>query len=295
MKFLLFLTSAFMILDLSANNEELTPLEDYAKVNNYTFNGFAEVKNPKEVMFNMSLRCAGFWSSLNEFPKLIMKEKSILSDDAYKQATQKYANDFLQSLSMFEKYKESMLLSMKDVYKKIFNNNLKKTGEHLAGEIGENDLWTCTKFYSDISGHDLDSFVKNFDADKPISEQEIPLKQNKPPKASVDHYEIWTKLIEAQLSVWVSSGGTPKGTFHMDQLTSQYCISMYNNPVCPFVDSTKYKFDEKMWNQFNRNLLQASSLGDGTILNIPHFEFVKYNYCVYKHKTTRCFAGQKKS
>ena len=293
MKSLLFLTLALMTFDLSANNEELTPLEDYARANNYTFSGFEQVKNPEEVMFNFSLRCAGFWSSLNEFPKLIMKGKSTLSDDIYKQATQKYTNDFVQSLTLFDNYKESMLSRMKDVYKKIFNNNLKERGGHLAGEIGENDLWTCTKFYSDISGIDINSFAKSFDSDKQTSEQGIKPKQNEPSDTSIDHIELWTRLIETQLSVWVSSPGSPNDTFHIDQLISKYCITIHNNPVCPFVDSTKYKFDKKMWDQFNRNLLQASRLGDGTILNVPHLEFVKYNYCVHKHKTTRCFADQK--
>ncbi len=293
MKYLPIISVIFISFTLSANSNELNPLEEYATANNYNFNGFDRTKNPKELMFNMTLRCAGFWSSLNEFPKLITKETSRLGEDAYKQAAQIYTDNFSQSLSLFENYEESMLIRTKNTYKKIFEGNLKNRGDHLDGKIGENDLWSCTKFYADISGHDLDSFVENLDPNKPILDQEIPRKNNKVVKTSINHIELWSELFETQVNLWVASGGSkPGSTFHTDQLKSQFCISMYKNPVCPFVDSTKYRFDENTWNQLNQNMMPASAMNDGKIMDAPHIDYIKSYYCVIKHKTTRCFADQ---
>ena len=73
MKYLSVITVFCIVFNISANSNELDPLENYASENNYHFDGLYETKNPKEFMFNMSLRCAGFWSSLNDFPKLIIE------------------------------------------------------------------------------------------------------------------------------------------------------------------------------------------------------------------------------
>ena len=284
-----FIFSLIFVFNISANSNELDPLENYASENNYHFDGLYDIKNPKEFMFNMSLRCAGFWSSLNDFPKLITKKNSRIRDDDFKQAIQIYADDFSQSLLNSENYEESMLIRMKNIYKKIFENNLKNNGDHLEGKIGENDLWTCTKFYADILGYDIESFAKNVDPNKPILEQEIPRKNNRDVKTSINHIELWIELNKRFISLMATAAN--RDIVYMDDLISAYCIEIHDSPVCPYVDSRQDKFDKSLWNRINEPMIAATTMGNGKILGISRIEWVKHSYCVEKYATTRCFEG----
>lgn len=290
MKYLSAITVFCIVFNLSANSKEIDPLENYASDNNYYFDGLYETKNPKEFMFNMSLRCAGLWSSLNDFPKLETKKNSRIGDDYVEQAIQIYTDDFSQSLLNFENYEESMLIRMKNIYKKIFENNLKNNGDHLEGKIGENDLWTCTKYYADILGYDIESFAKNVDPNKPILEQEIPRKKNKDVKTSIRHTELWNELHDRYYSLMITAPN-PDDVAYMDDLISAYCIEIHDNPVCPYVDSRQDKFDKSLWYQINDPMIAATAMGNGKILGLSRIEWVKHSYCVQKYGTTRCFEG----
>ena len=76
---------------------------------------------------------------------------------------------------------------------------------------------------------------------------------------------------------------------HMDQVISQFCISVYNTPVCPFVDASKHEFNQKTWNDINRSMISATSESNGRVLGRPVIEYVKHAYCVFEFQTTRCF------
>ena len=291
MKYLSVITVFCVVFNLSANSNELESLESYASENNYYFDGLDEIKNPKEFMFNMSLRCAGLWSSLNDLEFTPRKELlNMIEVDDFKQAIQIYTDDFSKSLLTFEDYQESMLIRMKNIYKKTFENNLKTNGDYLEGKIGLNDTWSCTKFYADILGYDIESFVKNADPNKPILEQEIPRKKNRDVKTTISHIELWDELHDRFYTLMITAPN-PDDVVYMDDLISAYCIEIHDNPVCPYVDSRQDKFDKSLWNQINEAMIAATAMGNGKILGLSRIEWVKHSYCVQKYATTRCFEG----
>tara|TARA_B110000259_G_scaffold184971_1_gene233077 strand:+ start:1012 stop:2043 length:1032 start_codon:yes stop_codon:yes gene_type:complete len=106
-----------------------------------------------------------------------------------------------------------------------------------------------------------------------------------------EHKELWTDLLTSWVNVQVMSPDYNEDYGHMDQVISQFCISVFNTPVCPFVDASKHEFNQKTWNDINKRIISATSETNGRVLGRPVIEYVKHAYCVSEFQTTRCFEG----
>ena len=111
-------------------------------------------------------------------------------------------------------------------------------------------------------------------------------------KIEIDSSDLWQDLNSTFINVQVMSPDFNSDYGYMDQVISKYCISIHNSPVCPFIDASKYDFNEKRWNILNETMISATSGANGTYLGRPVIEYVKHTYCVWTFKTTRCFEGQ---
>ena len=291
----LYISVFYILLFSTAAHSEIIPLQMYTDENNFNIKEGKWNDNGQEVMFNISLRCNALWGAIDELPELYddgkvwMKKKQIVkgSDVTWQSIIDFYIKTFNDSLNIFNKNYEKDLSEMTVTYKKKINESFQITKTHLQGIAGR-DLVYCNEFYADLSGIDINE--KYLELEKLESQKE----NDNDVVSQINHIDLWQKIFTRWVSVAASSGktGSDFGIGYMERVISEYCITLYNTPVCPYVDASKYEFDSEMWNKLNESTIAISVMTKGTILGMSDIEYLKHLYCVTKFKTTRCFEDQ---
>lgn len=263
----------------SFSNAEIIPLEDYISEKKISFKNPKSIENGQEVLFYITSRCAGLWSAIDELPEFVDGKRIHKRRDMEKTYNQ-VIGDFTSGMKSIKKNYKSTLSEMTALYKKNLDEIFENTGNHMEGVVGK-DITSCTNMYADIMKIDMDKVIDDIKQDTVITK-----------KVEIDSSDLWQDLNSTFINVQVMSPDFNSDYGYMDQVISRYCISIHNSPVCPFIDASKYDFNEKRWNMLNETMISATSGANGTYLGRPVIEYVKHTYCVWTFNTTRCFEGQ---
>lgn len=211
--------------------------------------------------------------TLAEITKFLMEDNQRIENKIYQDNTTYKTLDYSKIADLF---REKCVPIIRNSYISFLGKNNRKPIDEQVKTRDLGDILIVAFAKMDKEGK-----VENLEFDDWLETNKI----KKEPV--INHINLWTEIVIKYTNL---SFPNKEDLGYMDLAVSDYCIEIYNNPVCPFIDSNKFEFDTNLWDQLINLQLSPVYGGNNLVLGRPGIEYVKNTYCIFKHKTNRCFA-----